>query len=860
MSRRNVGRLVLGGFLVALAAARLDAACDRGLITTCERSTCATPAVPAPASLWNELRASDVGPLPAERDTTDFNEFTTLYYNRNWFMGVDVENGWVIAGLAHGIGVWDARADTDVASFVSVKRYGPSQTVLFPYIPSGEASKIVFGAVDAPSGVDTLAAVAGYNGAGILLFDLRDKTKPRAIYQNAGKTSEAVYAARLAGTNYAFLGSQTPAGVWIYDMDRALANSPTGQGCLQDDAASPTACAGVRIGSLPGLSAAGYYLHGAGDLLAIGHGASRGLSVYSVANPTAPELRALVLNGSAGYPVYGVAMWQHAGKTYVGARLGTKNLGGGQLSPEQLQIYDVTACGAGACTPLLVGSHPYSTSGQSQYLTASADASGKPFLYLGSDATCGSNSAQTLSGREFLLDVADPAAPVDVMPTATLPVTATYSTGEVTKNVSYWSWYERESPSGYNLVAPRVGKFNGNRFYRAARSILDFHRKSRTPLFTNPATATVDIGAPVALSVTAIGIPLPTISLQTGDLPSGLNYIAGQIVGVANPGTGGAYPLTFVATNGLNPAATQLFQLEVRQAPEFNSVASARFAVGVANTFTVTATGYPAPPISLHEGTLPQGLTFSNGVLAGTPTGSGPSSVSLTFRADNGVGDAALQEFTLEIEQAPAFVSGATVFFGVAVSSSFAPVVTGVPPPAVALDSGALPGGVLFADGLLSGTPGAGTEGSYPLRFRADNGVAPAATQDFSLVVGVAGFHTVVPCRLFDSRGVADAPALASGTSRSVAVAGHCGVPATAKAVSVNFTTVAPSGSGVLQAFAADQLSPDATVVSFGAGSTRANSGIVQLALNATGALALRATLASGGTVHVVLDVNGYFE
>lgn len=860
MSRRNVGRMVLGGVVVALAAARVDAACNRELISNCERSLCATPAVSAPPSLWNELRASDVGPLPAERDTTDFNEFTTLYYNRNWFMGVDVENGWVIAGLAHGIGIWDARADTDVPTFVTVKRYGPSQSVTFPYIPTGEASKIVFGAVDAPSGTDTLAAIAGYNGAGILVFDLSDKSRPRPIYQNSGKTSEAVYAARLAGTNYAFLGSQTPAGVWIYDMDRALANSPSGQGCRQDDTSSPTACPGVRIGSLPALPAAGYYLHGVGDLLAVGHGASRGLSVYSVATPTAPEQRALVLNGSGGYPVYGVAMWQHGGKTYVGARLGTKNLGGGQLSPEQLQIYDVTACGAGACTPLLVGSRPYSTGGGSQYLTASADASGKPFLYLGSDATCGANTSQTLSGREFLLDVADPAVPVDVTPTATLPVTATYTTGPVTKNVTYWSWYDRESPSGYNLVAPRSGKFNGDRFYRAARSIFDFHRKARTPLFTNPASASIDVGVATAVPVTAIGIPLPTISFQAGNLPSGLTYLAGLIAGVPLPGTGGSYPLTFVAANGLNPDATQHFQLDVREEPAFTSAPSVRFTVGIANSFPVTASGHPTATISLHAGTLPEGVTFANGLLSGTPTVSAAGVIPLTFRAENGVGDVALQDFTLEIEQPPAFVSGSTTFFGVGVASSFAPEAAGVPPPTVTLDSGALPDGVQFADGVVSGIPGAATTGTYPLRFRADNGIAPAALQDFSLVVGAAGFHTVTPCRLFDSRQGADGPALVSGTTRSVVVAGRCGVPATAKTVSVNFTTVAPSGSGVLQAFAADQLAPETTVLSFGAGSTRANSGIVQLALNASGTTALRATLANGGTVHVVLDVNGYFE
>ena len=343
MSRRSTVWRVLGG-VVALAATQADASCDRGQINNCERSLCATPALPAPVALWGELRAADLGPLPAERDTTNFNDSTTAYYNRNWFMGVDVENGWLIAGLAHGIGIWDARADTGIPTFVSVRRYTPPS--IFPVIPQGESSKIVFGAVDAPAGTDTLAAIAGYSGTGIVVFDLRNKANPRPIYQNSGKTSEAVYAARLAGTNYAFLGAQLPAGVWVYDLDRALANSPSGQGCRQDDQASPSACPGVRVGSLPDMPAGAYYLHGVGDLLAIGHGASRGLSLYSVATPTAPVQRARVLDGSAGYPVYGVAMWQHAGKTYVGARLGIKNLGGGNLSPDQLQIYDVTACAA----------------------------------------------------------------------------------------------------------------------------------------------------------------------------------------------------------------------------------------------------------------------------------------------------------------------------------------------------------------------------------------------------------------------------------------------------------------------------------------------------------------------------------
>ena len=118
----------------------------------------------------------------------------------------------------------------------------------------------------------------------------------------------------------------------------------------------------------------------------------------------------------------------------------------------------------------------------------------------------------------------------------------------------------------------------------------------------------------------------------------------------------------------------------------------------------------------------------------------------------------------------------------------------------------------------------------------------------------------MAPCRLFDTRQVADSPALTSGTNRSITIAGRCGVPSTAKAVSVNFTTVGPTGSGLLQAFAGDQFANSTTVLSFNAGTTRANNGMLQLAENATGTAALRATVAGDGTVHVVLDVNGYFE
>src|SRR5262249_27414530 len=63
---------------------------------------------------------------------------------------------------------------------------------------------------------------------------------------------------------------------------------------------------------------------------------------------------------------------------------------------------------------------------------------------------------------------------------------------------------------------------------------------------------------------------------------------------------------------------------------------------------------------------------------------------------------------------------------------------TAVPAPTLSL-SGALPSGVTFnaTTGVLSGTPAAGTVGSYPLTFTASNGVGGNATQKFTLTVSL---------------------------------------------------------------------------------------------------------------------------
>src|SRR6185295_12289607 len=66
------------------------------------------------------------------------------------------------------------------------------------------------------------------------------------------------------------------------------------------------------------------------------------------------------------------------------------------------------------------------------------------------------------------------------------------------------------------------------------------------------------------------------------------------------------------------------------------------------------------------------------------------------------------------------------------------------------------------------------------------------------------GFYTLPPCRLLDTRaasGPQGGPALPPAAPRVVVATGHCGIPADAKALSVNLTAVEAAQAGYLRLF-----------------------------------------------------------
>jgi hypothetical protein len=121
---------------------------------------------------------------------------------------------------------------------------------------------------------------------------------------------------------------------------------------------------------------------------------------------------------------------------------------------------------------------------------------------------------------------------------------------------------------------------------------------------------------------------------------------------------------------------------------------------------------------------------------------------------------------------------------------------------------------------------------------------------------GAASYFTVSPCRILDTRG-ADGPALVAGEQRVFTLAGRCGVPASARSLVLTVTATGATASGHITLFADDTARPGTSAVNYVAGATRAGNAILRLS-PWQGATAHNGQ--ASGSVHLILDVAGYFE
>jgi len=138
----------------------------------------------------------------------------------------------------------------------------------------------------------------------------------------------------------------------------------------------------------------------------------------------------------------------------------------------------------------------------------------------------------------------------------------------------------------------------------------------------------------------------------------------------------------------------------------------------------------------------------------------------------------------------------------------------------------------------------------------------PGAEENATVPTPPIAFVAIPPCRLADTRaaqgftGPFGPPALVALTPRVFPVAGHCGIPSTAQAVSANLTVTEPVDRGwvALWPEGATPPSPLISSINYAAGQTVANAVVAPLGTN--GGITLYPRV---GT-QVVIDVNGYFD
>jgi hypothetical protein len=124
---------------------------------------------------------------------------------------------------------------------------------------------------------------------------------------------------------------------------------------------------------------------------------------------------------------------------------------------------------------------------------------------------------------------------------------------------------------------------------------------------------------------------------------------------------------------------------------------------------------------------------------------------------------------------------------------------------------------------------------------------------------GPLRFFPITPCRLADTRQAGGA--IMGNTTRDFTVQGVCGIPANAKAVSLNATIIGPGTDGYLTLYPANlAVRPLAASMTFKAGEPALGNGaIVAIAPTTPDLKAFVFQGTAAASAHLALDATGYF-
>ncbi|MEK6192569.1 MAG: putative Ig domain-containing protein [Chloroflexota bacterium] len=270
------------------------------------------------------------------------------------------------------------------------------------------------------------------------------------------------------------------------------------------------------------------------------------------------------------------------------------------------------------------------------------------------------------------------------------------------------------------------------------------------PITLSPATLpSGTVGVAYSQTITGSGGTAPyTFAVTSGTLPGGLTLTpAGVLAGT--PTSAGTSIVTIRGTDANGCFATVTYTMIIAPACPVISIGPPppNGTVGVAYTHTLTGSGGTAPyTFTITGGTLPAGVTLTPaGVLAGTPTNAGSSSV--TIRGTDANGCFADTAYTIVIAPAPPpppvcppITLAPPVLPNGTVGVAYNQTITGsggTAPYTFTVTVGTLPAGMtLTPTGLLSGTPS--TAGTSTVTIRGTDANGCFATLPYTIIIAPA--------------------------------------------------------------------------------------------------------------------------
>ena len=167
--------------------------------------------------------------------------------------------------------------------------------------------------------------------------------------------------------------------------------------------------------------------------------------------------------------------------------------------------------------------------------------------------------------------------------------------------------------------------------------------------------------------------------------------------------------------------------------------------VGTAFSYTLPLATGGDTPITTTADVLPGGLSLTNGVISGTPTAAGSTTVTITYTDNDGDTDTASFDFTVaaaaDLMPVAPTIPDRTATVGTAFSYTLPLATSGDAPVTATADT--LPAGLTLTSGAISGTPTATGTTTVTITYTDNDGDSDTASFDFVVSAAMAEVATL---------------------------------------------------------------------------------------------------------------------